>query len=447
VPQRGVLPRGEVIAETLIVLYLLPALALVLWYLLRRRRAETRARAALEEARRQGLGEPVSLHPVVDPLRCIGSGGCARACPERAIGVVDGKAQLVDPAACIGHGACATACPVEAIRLVFGNEQRGVDIPWVSPEFETSVPGVYVAGELGGMGLLRKAAEQGRQAVAAASRVAGRSERDLVIVGAGPAGLSASLAAKERGLRFVTLEQESSLGGSILHYPRRKLAMTAPVELPLVGRLPWREVSKEALLDFWEEAVRGADLPLRLGERLQRLERSAQGFTVWTERARYDTAAVVLAIGRRGTPRKLDVPGEELPKVVYRLLDPGQYRGRHVLVVGGGDSAVEAALALAEEAGGSVTLSYRGEALSRVKPRNRERFEAALAGGALQALWQSNVARIDAGSVALDHQGKKIVLQNDAVLVFCGGTLPTDLLREIGVRVEMHGGKAYSQSP
>ena len=313
----------------------------------------------------------------------------------------------------------------------------------MSPTFESNVPGVFIAGELGGMGLLRKAAEQGRQAIdAIAKRGRGGAELDVVIVGAGPAGLAAALAAKERGLRFVALEQELALGGSILHYPRRKLAMTAPFELPLVGKVRWREISKEALLEFWDGVVRRVGLPVRFGERMDRLEPAERRFTLATSRGTYSAASVLLAIGRRGTPRKLEVPGEDLPKVVYRLIDPEQYRGSRVLVVGGGDSAVEAALAIGEQPGAKVALSYRGEALSRVKPKNRQRFEDAVASGAVRPLWSSNVKRIESDAVLVEQGGRMGRLSNDAVLVCAGGTLPTELLRGIGVRVDTHYGTA-----
>jgi thioredoxin reductase/NAD-dependent dihydropyrimidine dehydrogenase PreA subunit len=426
-----------------IALYLLPTLALIYFYVRRLRRTESRHRATLSESVEAGLGEPVSLHPVVDPMRCIGSASCVAACPEQALGIIDGKAQLVDPSACIGHGACAASCPVEAIRLVFGTEQRGIDIPQVTPEFETNVPGVFIAGELGGMGLIRKAVEQGRQAVETISRRRRTgAELDVVIVGAGPAGLSASLAAKERKLRYVTLEQEDSLGGSILHYPRAKVAMSAPMELPVVGRVNWREISKESLIGFWNGVVRTSKLRIRFEERMEQVKRTPGGFSIVTSRGQYTAGNVLLSIGRRGTPRKLGVPGEELPKVVYRVIDPQQYRGCRVLVVGGGDSAIEAALAIAGEPGAKVTLSYRGEAFSRVKPKNRLRLEESQRAGKLSVKLGSNVLNIEPDRVALENSGARESLANDAVIVCAGGVLPTALLKDIGVMVETRYGTA-----
>jgi thioredoxin reductase len=423
------------------VLYGLPIAAAVLLYGRHQRRVQAAHRATLEEAVSAGLTEPVSLHPVIDPLRCLGSGTCVSACPEQALGIIDGKAQLVNPTVCIGHGACAATCPFEAISLVFGTEKRGVDIPEVTPAFETNIPGLFIAGELGGMGLIRKAVEQGRQAVDNISRKPrARADLDVLIIGAGPAGLSASLAAKERGLRYLTLEQEDALGGSILHYPRAKIAMTAPMQLPLIGRVNWQEISKEALLKFWNGVVEKSALDIRFGERMETVGRDAARFSVVTTRGRYTANNVLLSIGRRGTPRKLDVPGEELPKVVYRLMDSGQYRNQRVLVVGGGDSAIEAALALAAEGGTAVTLSYRGAAFSRVKPKNRVALEQAIQGRKLSVLMESGVTRIEPDRVVLCQSDRDQVLRNDAVIVCAGGVLPTGLLKEIGVRVSTHYG-------
>ena len=200
----------------LLVLYLVPVAGILIWYMRMRRRREAAAIAAAEEALEASMTEPPSLHPVIDINRCVGCRSCVNACPEQnahaVLGMIRGKAWLVGPSNCIGHGACQRACPVDAISLVFGTERRGVDIPLVKPNFETNVPGLFIAGELGGMGLIRKAVEQGRHAIEAIRK---RQDRkyplDVVIVGAGPAGLAASLGALEHKLRFVTVEQEDSL--------------------------------------------------------------------------------------------------------------------------------------------------------------------------------------------------------------------------------------------
>lgn len=416
----------------------------VVWLYLRyRARRSAAVLAELEAATAQGLNEPPSLHPVVDLSRCIGSGGCAKACPEQALGIVSGKAVLIAGGACIGHGACAQACPMEAISLVFGTEKRGVDIPQVSPEFETNVPGLFIAGELGGMGLIRKAAEQGRQAMdKIRKRCDGNGEFDVVIVGCGPAGLSAGLAAMQHRLRFKLIEQEDSLGGSVYHYPRNKIAMTAPVKLALVGKMNFGEVQKERLLAFWQGVVEKTGLPISFRERMEAIEPQGPGFVVKTNRGQYSARSVLLAIGRRGTPRKLGVPGEASPKVVYRLVDPAQYDGQAVLVVGGGDSALEAAIALSERPGTEVTLSYRSAAFSRVKQKNRERLDAQQQAGRLRVLLESQVQRIEPDQVQVQQRGESLSLRNDAVIVCAGGELPTPLLQKMGVHFETKYGSA-----
>jgi thioredoxin reductase (NADPH) len=424
-------------------LYAAPLLAAFGVYFYRRARAQAQHSEQLEASVQAGLTEPASLHPVIDPSRCIGSRSCVSACPESAIGVIHGKAQLVNPSACIGHGACAAACPLEAIKLVFGTERRGVDIPQVKPNFETNVPGIFIAGELGGMGLIRKAAEQGRQAIGSMKALArGGQELDAVIVGAGPAGIAAGLGAIQHKLKYVLLEQEDSLGGAVYHYPRNKIAMTSPVQLPLIGKVKFGEVSKETLLEFWQGVVRKAGLKIRFNERMEAIERAGGGFVVKTTRGAYKARAVLLAVGRRGSPRKLGVPGEELPKVVYRLVDAAQYRGQRVLVVGGGDSALEAALALSEQPGTKAALSYRGAAFDRVKPKNRERLEAAAAAKRIQVLLGSTVERIGTREAVLKVAGKGISLPNDAVIVCAGGVLPIDLLKQVGIEFETKRGTA-----
>jgi len=296
---------------------------------------------------------------------------------------------------------------------------------------------------LGGMGLIKNALVQGQQALesiaAAGRRVAGAL--DVLIVGAGPAGLAASLAAKQLGLNYATIEQDS-LGGAVFQYPRGKLVMTAPVELPIIGKVQFRNTTKEQLLKFWTEACNGNGLNINYRERLEAIERKDALFHIRTSQGERTAAAILLAIGRRGTPRKLGVPGEELPKVVYRLIDPEQYRGQQVIVVGGGDSALEAAASVAELGDTKVILSYRGDAFQRAKPRNRQRVDQASAKGQLDVLLSSQIREIRSEHVVLQHSGKDMNVRNEAVIVNAGGVLPNDFLRSIGIEVETKWGTA-----
>jgi thioredoxin reductase (NADPH) len=412
-------------------------------YLRRQRRLHHTDTAELEQAVQAGLAEPASLHPVVDPSRCMGSGSCAKACPEEAIGVINGKMTLKNAAACIGHGACLAACPTEAIKLVFGTEKRGIDIPNISQEFETNVPGIFIAGELGGMGLIRKAAEQGRQAIASIrKKTGGKADFDVVIVGCGPAGLSAGLSAIHHKLRYKLIEQEESLGGAVFHYPRQKIAMTAPIELDIIGKVKFTEVQKEKLIDFWNDVVKKTGLKIAFRERMEAIEREDGRFVVRTDRGSYSARTVLLAMGRRGTPRKLEVPGEESAKVTYRLIDPAQYQGQAVLVVGGGDSALEAAIALSQEKDTDVILSYRSAAFSRVKQKNRMLLEQQEKAGRLRVMLNSNVRSIHEKHVEIEVDGIPRRERNNAVIVCAGGLLPTPLLQKIGIQFDTKYGSA-----
>ncbi|HDH02792.1 MAG TPA: FAD-binding protein [Actinobacteria bacterium] len=420
------------------------ALAMLPFYL-RHQYRERRARRSAEEAKRYGLDVAATLHPIVHPGACISAGACLSVCPEGdVLGLVQGMAVPVAPGRCIGHGLCERACPVEAIQLVFGTATRGVELPRIKGNFETNVTGLYVIGELGGMGLIRNAFEQGRQCVEGIISEGGRSNNgmdDVIVVGAGPAGLSASLNCLHHGLKCRTIERED-IGGTVRSYPRKKLVLTQPVTVPGYGKLKVQEIRKEALMGLWTEIIETTGLEVQTEETVTAIERGDTGFTVRTSKQDYYAKRVILAIGRRGVPRKLGVPGEDQPKVAYSLREPEAYAGDRVLVVGGGDSAVEAALSLAEIPGTSVTLSYRKDRFTRIKPKNHERSQAAEQDGSVRFLWSTSVTDIRADQVTYrDADGQDHVLPNDQVFIFAGGELPTKFLQAAGVMIDTKFGE------
>lgn len=429
------------------ILYFLPVIGIFVWHFKRHSRIENQGASTLHSATAAGMLEPATLHPEIDAKTCIGCRSCVAACPEQhthpVLGMIKNKARLVGPTNCIGHGACKTVCPVGAIKLVFGTATRGVDIPVVNPNFETGISGVFIAGELGGMGLIKNAVEQGRQAMDSIRKTvkSGHSnDLDVVIVGAGPAGIASTLSAKETKMKYVTIEQDS-LGGTVAHFPRRKLVMTAPAILPIVGKVKFKEISKEELIEFWQGVEKKTEIKIGYNEYVKSITPApGGGHIVTTTKGTYNTKTVLLAIGRRGTPRKLGVPGEESTKVAYRLIDPEQYRNMHVLVVGGGDSALEAATSIAEEPGTTVTLSYRSGAFSRAKQKNRDKVDMATQSGKLTVLLNSNVKEIFPDKVAIQTEDELVEIRNEGIIVSAGGILPTKFLQEIGIHVETKWG-------
>lgn len=432
--------------------YASPLSIILLIYLVNRSRHHQQSQAYLDNSIADGLTEAASLHPVIDPSACIGCGSCVAACPEKKVlGLIHRKAVLISPSDCIGHGACKIACPENAIKLVFGSATRGIEIPDVTPNYETCVPGIFIAGELGGMGLIRNAIEQGRQAFDFIAKYVKKNNTDqpdildCVIVGAGPAGLTASLGAKSHDLKTIIIDQDS-IGGTISHFPIGKLVMTQSAILPLVGKFKFGEIRKEPLMKFWLDIIDKQQIEVQQNETLLSVEKQAKNrHKVTTSKGEYLTKSVLLAIGRRGSPRKLGVPGEELSKVVYRLIDPEQYKGQTVLVVGGGDSALEAACSIAELVKPGmdqplVTISYRKDSFGRAKAKNRQRINQAEKNGQLRILFFSQVKSIDRESVMLTLKDRPLKLRNQVIIVCAGGILPTGLLKEIGVKVEMKYG-------
>ncbi|HAP68068.1 MAG TPA: 4Fe-4S ferredoxin [Nitrospinae bacterium] len=417
-------------------------------YLLNHRRKSKKIQKKIDKAKKYGLYEPTSIHPYVDPAKCIGSGACVKACPEKDIlGLVNGKAALINASRCIGHGACAAACPIGAITLVFGTETRGVDIPYITPNFETNIKGIFIAGELGGMGLIKNAVTQGREAVEYLSCYIKEGEGkdkdiyDTVVVGAGPAGISASLAALKYKLKFLTIEQ-GDIGGTILQYPRHKIVMTSPMEIPIYGKVKVKETTKESLLDLFLSVIKKTALKINTNEKMTELRQEDGHFKVITTKGEYLSRTVVLAIGRRGTPRKLGALGENLPKVTYRLLEPEQHMNQNLLVVGGGDSAVEAAMALANQTGNNVILSYRGEAFSRIKPMNKQRLDEAVSKNLIKVMFNSNLKEIREKDIKIAVGEEVKIFPNDYIYIFAGGELPNEFLTKIGIQIERKFGKA-----
>ena len=425
----------EVIA--LAALFLIGLIAAVLWVRSRARR-EAADTAALAVAKAEGRNQPASLHPVVNLDTCMGSLSCLKVCPEGDIlGVVDGKAALIDASACIGHGKCANECPVNAITLVFGTSERGVDLPEVDEHFQTNRPGLHIVGELGGMGLIKNALTQGLQVATHLGEVLHGSRKikgqvDVAIVGSGPSGLATALGLKKAGVSFRVLERET-IGGTIAHYPRQKVVMTEKVVLPFVGRFGKELISKEQLLAGWKHAIAKADLKIEEGVNVTGVSGEDGAFLVTTSKGIVSAKKVVLAIGRRGTPRTLGVPGEELPNVTYRLVDATQYDGAKVLVVGGSDSALEAAIQIAEETDARVTLSYRQDKFGRGREANRRKFQELVSAGRIRALMPSTVKEVNREWVRLEYDGKVGKMSNDFVIACLGGELPTEFLKKSGV--------------
>jgi thioredoxin reductase len=438
----------EVILENILAYFLaITFIAILFYFYIRRHKKYSQStKQKIVKAKELGFHEPVSLHPVINYDICIGSAACVTACPEHdVLGISGGKAVTINGSRCVGHGACFHACPVQAITLCIGTEKRGVELPHISEEFETTIPGIYIAGELGGMGLIKNAVEQGKQAMSyLASKLKSKvnAKYDVVIIGAGPAGISATLEAAKRRLKFVTLEQDT-LGGTVSNFPRAKVVMTSPMDIPLHGKVKLSETSKSELLDLWNEVLSKNNISINEQEKVEKIEKQGDTFIVQTSKSHYTTKTILLAIGRRGSPRKLGVSGEEKEKVAYRLLEPELIKGQKVLVVGGGDSAIENALLLADE-GNKVTLSYRGESFSRIKPKNLQKIESASKNNKVQVFLNSEVSEILDNSVIIrikDFTEPKVI-ENDLVYIFAGGILPTKFLEEIGIKITKKFGDA-----
>jgi thioredoxin reductase/NAD-dependent dihydropyrimidine dehydrogenase PreA subunit len=433
-----------------------PLVAFVLWRISSRNRAHSKAKKALTKAVKSGVNEPLSLHPEIDPALCAGCGSCTRVCPEgEVLQLINHKATLVAPTKCVGHGECEQVCPMGAISLVFGTKTRGVDIPRVSSDYQTNIPGLYIAGELGGMGLIRNALKQGALAARHAIKTLTtdvKADYDILIVGAGPAGLAASLVAIEQRKSYLCIEQ-NSFGGTVYNFPRQKIVMTAPADLPLVGKMAFskNKVSKEELLHFWQTIRAKTDLKIQERTRFESLENCGTHFEVKMSRGgateSITAKKVILATGVRGSPRRLGLANEDLSKVAYNLIDPEQSQGQNIVVVGGGNAGVEAAQYLARaKYGNRVILAVRGNAFDRCNEENQNIIRKMESEGLVQIWFNSKVVEIAADSLLMEKGSERLNIPNDYLFVFAGAEIPSRFLMSLGVAIDKKFGEGLSKS-
>jgi len=417
-----------------------------LWEFLARRAHNRRWLEEVDEAQRIGTHKPLTQHPHIDSHRCIGCGSCVRVCPEEVLALVHGTARLIHASRCVGHAYCEQVCPVGAITVGLGDIQARPDVPILSEELESSIPGVFIVGELGGMALIRHGINQGVRAI---DEIARRLQdnrpqhdaakvTDVLIVGSGPAGIASTLRARQLGLSFITIDR-NGLGGAVRKYPHNKVTMTQPIDVPLHGRLRRTKYRKEQLLQIWEELFSRLGIKVRHGEEWTGVRPLPDGtLESTTSKETMVSRFVILALGRRSTPRHLDVPGEKLPHVFYHLDDPAAYTNEPLLVVGGGDSAVEAAIALARRPGNRVTLSYRRAEFFRVRRKNMEVLEQVRRKGRVDVIFNSDVLRIEHDHVVLairQEQGQtEKQVPAAAVFILIGGLAPYKSLSQLGIR-------------
>ncbi len=441
-----------IVTQSTPLLGILFLVGLGLWGTRKRNKHQRVAKRQWDDAVEKKMNEPLSLHPEIDPALCGGCGACVDACPEGdIIKLINHRAQLIEPSKCVGHGECRASCPFDAIQLVFGTKTRGMELPHVDTNFQTNVAGMYIAGELGGMGLIRNAVKQGKLAGehATKSLKSGvKAQFDVIVVGAGPAGLSAALVCAEAKVKYLCIEQ-NKFGGTIYNFPKQKVVMSYPLDLPMIGQHKFskNKVSKEELLELWSAIRRKAHLQVKEECRFINVVKKGDVFEVETSAGSLTAQKIILGMGVRGTPRKLGLPNEELPKVTYNLLDPDQYQGQWIAVVGGGNAAVEAAQYLCNaRLRNKVFLLVRGENFDRCNQENQDIIRDYERKGLIKISYNSSVTRIEADHVIVKKDDKEFRLQNDYLFIFAGAIMPFAFLKSIGVNIETKYGEPVKAS-
>jgi thioredoxin reductase len=400
----------------------------------RRRRRREQARPDVAPPERVRL-------PQIDASTCIGCAACVDACPYDVLEIRDYVARVARPDDCCGLVLCEQRCPNGSL-VVADVAARGDRLALDADLQSQDVPGLYVVGDLTGLPLIRNAINQGAHAMRAAAAAIARGgggnggQYDVVVIGAGPAGLSAALEAQAHGLRVLVLEQ-GSVAESIRSFPRGKLVFDQPLSIPLIGDLWLAESTKEELLGHWLRIVRARALPIAEGHRVTAVVRAASGFVVHAvhegNTLGFAAAKVVVAIGKRGTPRRLPVPIPDaaVDRVHYHLADARSLAGQRIVVVGLGDVAMEAAIALCHQPGTTVTVVHRGGGFSRGKARNVAEIERLAAAGRLSLVLGAEIVRVEPGLVQLGPT--PAALPFDRLLVLIGAVPPWDTLAAMGI--------------
>lgn len=379
--------------------------------------------------------EGKKVYPAINRAACIGCGSCVQSCREKnVLAVIQGKSTLVNPLACRCRGDCERNCLTGALKLVEYGKKMKVRIPWTDENFQSNIEGIYIVGSLTGAGLIKEAINQGRAAVNHIMKgVFPPKLPKVMVIGAGPAGLSATLSCRKFGLPVICFEKDLT-ANTIRNFPKKKILMAEPVEMPIVGPLWIGDASREKLLEAWEGILIKAGACITTGSRLEKIEKNEGHFQVTVSGKAFLCDKVILALGSRGVPRKLGIPGEDGANVFYNLLEADEFSGSTVTVIGAGDSAIEAALGL-QRNGCRVTLLVRGDGFPRAKSRNQERIGRALAAGEISAHFNCQPLQIGTDFIAFAAGGETRRQKNDVVFVMVGGELPFELLESLGIRI------------
>jgi thioredoxin reductase len=435
-------------------------------------------REDLELIRQMEPNGPQYPHPVIFPDRCIGCHACVEACPHDVLAIVGGIATVVARDQCMEDTSCQVECPVNPKACVVVNTTKKIrsrPAPVRDAAFMTNVPGCYIIGDVSGTPLIKNAANEGADVIKHIARELSdgtppepKADVDVAIVGIGPAGLSAAIAARQHKLNCVGIEQDTVLS-TIEAYPKGKYIFFKPDSMPSRGSISVEGAGeqRELILESWLGAMKSSGVVINEAESCKSVKRAGDGdyFTVQTERGlekekvTYRARRVVLALGNRGTPMKLRLPGEEMKvtrhgrtedKVKYKLADPDAYKGRKIIIVGAGNSAIEAAVELVAHRHGDrlsfrhadeineVTLVIRSDLKNDLKFGNKLQVYQCIDEGKIKVYFGTAIKEISDAEVVLMNSRTnevKATVANDYIFAMIGGDRPTRFLEAIGIKI------------